>query len=216
VSGEPAPADYRGRTWAALGIALLVAVLAVAWAGRVAEGRRSLAEADAAVARGDTFDAIMASRAAAEARCPTCTAPDEGYRRLEAIARDAEARGDDATAFAAWRAVRAALLATSAASTSSERRTRAEAAIARFGHRIDAAAVAAGSPPTVAAEEPRLAAALATRDVPSATAFAVVAAGALVFLYAAVRFVRGRTAAVADGVAAGAGAVFAAIGALFF
>ena len=94
----------------ALGLAI---VLAIAWSGRSGEGRRALAECEAALVRGDAIDAILAARVAAEARCPTCSAPDEALAKLEQIAKNAEARGDDVTAFAAWRAERAALIAAS-------------------------------------------------------------------------------------------------------
>ena len=100
----------RARVLVAAAVALVSLVaIGIAWAGRVAEGRRALADADSALERGDATEAIFAARIAGEARCPGCTAPDEGFARLEKIARAAEARGDDTTAFAAWRATRAAL-----------------------------------------------------------------------------------------------------------
>lgn len=179
------------RAWApALGaVALVLAVFGAAWAARASEGRRALLDADTAIARGDSFDAIMAGRTAAEARCPWCTASEEGFARLERIARDAEAKNDDATAFAAWSAMRASILAISRTSTTSELRTRVEAEIARFGHRIDAAAVVAGSPPTTAASEEKLKVALADHDVPSGSTVVTVAAGAALFFFGALRFV---------------------------
>lgn len=204
----------RGVTLAALAVVLLV--FGAAWAARAAEGRRAIAEADAALARGDVFDAIMAARAAAESRCPGCSAPEEGYGRLERIAKDAEGRADDAAAFAAWRATRAALLATAAASTSSERRARAETEIARFAHRMDVAATAAGAAPTPAAAQDKLAAALAERAPPSGAAFAVIAAGGAVFLWAALRFALAKAARRADLATAAAGAAAALAGAALF
>jgi hypothetical protein len=196
---------------------IALATLAVAWAGRVSEGRRALADADAALARGDTAEAILGARIAAEARCPACSAPDEGFTRLEKIAKDAEARGDDATAFAAWRATRSALLATSVTSTSSARRTRADNEIARFAHRLDAAAVAAGALPTPAATEERVRATLTESDVPAGTTFALVGLGAIVFLAAAARFAfaKAERSRVDLGLAA-TGAAVAVAGALLF
>ncbi|MEA2751073.1 MAG: hypothetical protein QOI41_5216, partial [Myxococcales bacterium] len=183
-----------GRARALLAVALVSLVaIGVAWAGRIAEGRRALAEADSALERGDVTEAILAARIAGEARCPGCTAPDEGFARLEKIARDAEARGDDATAFAAWRATRAALLATAVASTTSTRRAHADAEIARFAHRIDAAAVAAGATPTPAAAEDRVRAALNESDVPGAATFALIGLGGIVFLAAGARFATSKT-----------------------
>lgn len=180
----------RSRMSIALALVLGIALLAtgITWRARIAEGRKAIAEADAALGRGDVIDAVLAARVAAEARCPGCTAPEEGFARLERIAREAEARGDDATAFAAWRAQRAALLATATMSTTSERRRRADAEVARFGHRIDAAAVAAGASPTAAASEERLRATLTESDVPGGFTYALIGLGGAVFLAAAWRF----------------------------
>lgn len=204
-------------TKAAIAALLVVlAVFGVAWAARAAEGRKALLEADTASARGDSFDAIMAARTAAEAKCPLCTAPAEGFARLERIARDAEGRGDDATAFAAWGATRAALLATAGASTTSDRRTLAETEIARFGKKLDAASVVAGAPPTAAANDDKLRAALAEHDVPGGATFATIAAGAVLFFWAAVRFVTAKAARRADLVAAAAGIAIAIAGAAAF
>lgn len=206
------------RPLAAAVTLVAVIVLAIAWAGRSSEGRRALVDSDAALARGDTLDAILAARVAAEARCPGCSAPGEGLGRLERIAKDAEARGDDATAFAAWRAVRAALLATSSFGTSSDRRTHAEVEVARFAHRLDAAAVASGASSTPAAAEDRLRAALAASEIPGGPSFALVAFGGVVFLLAAGRFVMGRRGARGrtDLGLAAAGAAVAVAGALLF
>ena len=201
-----------------LAVALVTLLaLAVAWAGRAAEGRRALVDADAALARGDLLEAILSSRIAAEARCPGCGAPDEGFARLEKIARDAEARGDDATAFAAWRAARAALLTTAVSSTASARRVHADAEVARFAHRIDAAAVAAGANPTPAASEERLRATLSETDLPGGATFALVGLGGLVFLVAGARFAMSKAArSTADLGLAVAGAAVATVGALLF
>jgi hypothetical protein len=206
----------RTRALIAVALVTLVAV-GIAWAGRVAEGRRALADADSALERGDTTEAILFARIAGEARCPGCSAPDEGFARLEKIARDAEARGDDTTAFAAWRATRAALLATAVTSSASTRRLHADAEISRFAHRLDAAAVAAGATPTPAAAEERVRAALSEGDVPGAATFALVGLGGLVFLVAGARFAAAKTKRNVTelGLALG-GAAVAATGALLF
>lgn len=208
----------RARVLVAAAVALVSLVaIGIAWAGRVAEGRRALADADSALERGDATEAIFAARIAGEARCPGCTAPDEGFARLEKIARAAEARGDDTTAFAAWRATRAALLATAVTSTGGDRRLHADAEIARFAHRLDAAAVAAGATPTPAAAEDRVRAALAESDVPGAATFALIGLGGIVFLVAGARFVAAKAerSLTELGLAVG-GAAVAAAGALFF
>lgn len=212
---KAAPARSFG-TIAAVAL-IVLATLGVAWSGRASEGRRALADADAALSRGDATDAILSARVAAEARCPGCSAPDEGFARLEKIAKDAEARGDDTTAFAAWRATRSALLATSVTSTASARRAHADNEIARFAHRLDAAAVAAGASPTAAATEEHVRARLAEHEVPGGTTFALVGLGSLVFLVAAARFVaRKAERRHADLGLAAAGAAVAAAGVLLF
>jgi hypothetical protein len=200
---------------AALALVVAAVVVAAAWIGRVAEGRRSLADADAAVARGDAIEAILAAKAAAAARCPFCSHEEAGYAKLESIANDAEKRADDATAFAAWRAVRSAALSSAILSREPERRARAEIQIARLGHRIDAAAAAAGGTPTPSAAEDRLRAALATNDLPSGAACAVIGAGGLVFLVFAWRFASKRGSR-AFAAAAAAGAAVSIVGALAF
>jgi hypothetical protein len=201
-----------------LAVALVTMLaLGIAWNGRASEGRRALTDADAALARGDLVEAVLFARVAAEARCPGCGAPEEGFGRLEKIARDAEARGDDATAFAAWRAARAALLATAVTSSASPRRAHADAELARFAHRIDAAAVAAGATPTPAASEDRLRAALAEADVPGGATFALIGLGGLVFLVGGARFAMAKAARrTTDLGLAALGAVVATVGALLF
>jgi hypothetical protein len=197
-------------------LALAAVVLVVAWMVRRAEGNRALEGATAAFGRGDRVEAIVLARAAADARCPWCAAPELGYARLEAIAKDAEAKADDATAVAAWRAVRAATLATVVVGTTSARRERAEAEIARFEHRIDATAAALGGTASPAATEERLRGALATSAVPSGSVFVLLAIGGALFLLGARRFVESRVLDKAGlALALGGGAV-ATVGALFF
>ncbi len=209
----PAPAWRRGL-WAT---ALALAVVIAAWAGRVSEGRQSLEVCDAAMKRGDAVEAIVLARAAAEARCPWCAAPELGYARLETIAKEGESRGDDPTAVAAWRAVRAAALATSVVSTSSSRRERADVEIARLERKIDAAAAAGGGgAPSPAASEEKLRAALSTSPLPAGTVFALVAVGGALFLVGAMRFARGRGFHATELAIALAGAAIAALGVLVF
>lgn len=196
--------------------ALAATVVAIAWFSRVSEGRKALAESTEALARADATTAILAARAAAEARCPGCEAPERGFSVLERIAADAEARGDDATAFAAWRAVRAASLATAVLGTQSARRTRADQELARLGHRLDVAAVAAGASPTTAASEEHLRQAGAARDVPGGSVYALLGIGGLLFLIGAARVALGRGSRTSAVSMAVAGAAIATVAALFF
>jgi hypothetical protein len=200
TSGSPAPSPRRGPSPLLLLLGLAAIALVVAWLGRVTEGRRLVANMDAALARGDRVEAIVLARAAIEARCPGCEAPEIGYARLEAIAKDAEGRADDASAVAAWRAVRAGSLATTVFDDSGERRERADAEIARLEHRIDLAAAAAGGTGAAspAATEPRLRQALAARSIPSGSVFLFVAVGGILFLVGALRFAGARRFAPTD------------------
>ena len=115
-------------------LALLVTGLVVAVAA-VREGslaQREATAADAASAKSDWFDAIGHARAAAEALVPGSPWPERGFRRLEAIGHDAEARGDLETALLAYGAMRTASLATrSLVSLNEGWRTRAESGLAR-------------------------------------------------------------------------------------
>jgi hypothetical protein len=201
------------RVAAAAGVALLV--LATAWVGRIAEGTAALAQCDAAMARGDAIDAILFAHAAAEARCPGCSAPDAAFAKLEHIATNAELRGDEPTAFSAWRAARAAALAASGLRSTSARRERAEVELARIGHRLDVASTAAAAAPTPAAAEPRLRATLAADAPPSGATYALVGVGGVLFLVAAARFAAARGARTDLGLAA-TGASLAAAGVLLF
>lgn len=197
-------------------VALALVVVIAALVARVSEGRRAVEGCDAALARQDYVEAIVLARAAAEARCPWCEAPELGYAKLHALAKDAESRGDHPTAVAAWRAVRATTLATSVLDRSPARRERAEGEIARLEHRLDAATTAAGSAPSPAASEERLRAALATSLVPSGIVFALLAIGGALFAFGAVRFVRSRVFRVPDLVVAVAGGALAAAAVLVF
>lgn len=197
ADADAAERPRASRLLAAFGV--LLAVLVTAWVTRVSEGRRALAACDAAFARGDRVEAIVFARAAAEARCPGCAAPERAFTKLAAIAKDAEGRGDDLTAVSAWRAVRAATLGSVVIDTSTERRERADGEIARLehaGHMIDAAAgvasAAGRASPTRAATEERLRAALAVNTIPSAPVFVLLTLGGALFLYGALRFVRAR------------------------
>lgn len=205
-------------TGALLGALLALVVLVVAWTTRVSEGRRALGECDSARARADWQEAVMSARTAAEARCPALCVSALGFARLYAIAKDAEGRGDDATAFAAWRAVRAASLATAVFDVHAAKRERADQELARIGHRLDVAAAAAGSPTSAAASEERLRAALASSDVASGTTYLLLAIGGLMFLGGAARFAISDKGSLprAELVVSLAGAALAACGALLF
>lgn len=205
----------RARSAWALGAAGVALAIAVAWSTRAAEGRAAMVEADAALARGDLDAAMTAARVAAEARCPTCDAPERGYALLARIARDAEAKGDDARAFAAFVTIRAAALATTTIGAD-PRRTEAERELARLGHKIDATAALAGGAPSAAATEERLQRTLATTGVPSGATFLLVAIGAVMFALGAVGLARAPALRATDALVALGGVAVAALALALF
>jgi hypothetical protein len=122
----------RASRVAATAALVVVAATAVLTARELAVGQAEVTLADAAAARSDWGEAIVHARAAAEALVPGSPWPSRGWERLEAIGRDAEARGDDATAMLAYGAMRSAALATRGPGSGSDRwRTRADESLAR-------------------------------------------------------------------------------------
>lgn len=127
------PAGARSRATA---LVLFVVALVVGIAGgrRFATGGAEVRLADAAAQRSDWPLSIAHARAAAEALAPGSPWPERGWSRLEALGHDAEARGDDPTAFLAYGAMRAAALATRGPLSGAgldARRARAEEGLAR-------------------------------------------------------------------------------------
>jgi hypothetical protein len=127
------------RRTAALGGAVVVAMLAVATARETAVGQTEADAADAADARSDWPDAIDHARAAAEAFVPTASWPLQGLQRLQAIGEAAEARGDQGTALQAYGAMKTATVAVPPWPGRADWRARADEGLARAG-RLDAAA----------------------------------------------------------------------------
>lgn len=201
---------------ASAALALAFVVLIAAWVSRVSEGRRALAESNGALLRGDRVEAIVHARAAAEARCPWCAAPEAGYAKLIAIAREAESKNDDASALAAWQAVRVASLATTWFDASEPRRQRADGEIARLQHRIDAMGATAGGTSSPAASEERLRAVLAPNPLPATAVFVVIAAGTILLAFGAIRSLRAKALRTQDIVIALAGGVVAVLGVVGF
>jgi hypothetical protein len=108
-------------TRAVLGVVLFVALLVgIATTRALGAGASALADSDGANARGDYATATMRAHDAAEALAPGSPYPRQGYARLEAIARAAEARNDERGALAAWGAMRAAATATSSPLSSTD------------------------------------------------------------------------------------------------
>lgn len=127
---EVAPGARLGRAAGVAGV--VVAVLVVAIVHQYAIGQTQAAAAESDAGRSDWTSAITHARAAAEAAAPGSRWPDEGFRRLEAIGHDAEARADGRTALLAFGAM---LTATSERFGMGPWHARAEIALARLGQR---------------------------------------------------------------------------------
>lgn len=177
---------------------VLVLLVALAAVHQLRAGSQAMEESDAAAAAGDRPLAIARARAAAEARLPGSPYPARAYARLAAIARDAEAHGDERTAQTAWAAMRAAAIETRAPGDGTDAwRAMADEGIARVGAR------SFGGPEARSTSEVRpaqaaLATALARSDVPNPATFALLAAGAVAFFAGVARllFVAGMAKAV--------------------
>ncbi|MCA9597165.1 MAG: hypothetical protein KC776_27820 [Myxococcales bacterium] len=102
------------RVLRTIALSLLVIVLALAalTARAMLEGRRELAESDAAFDQGDLHGATEHARRAAVLYAPGAPHVPKAYARLTAIAVGAEAAGDRREAESAWRAIRGAALET--------------------------------------------------------------------------------------------------------
>jgi hypothetical protein len=97
----------------------LLGVVAVAAVREISLARDAVAAADAAASRSEWPEAIARAREAAEGLVPGAPWREQGFRRLEAIGRDALARGDDRVALLAFGAMRTAAIETEAAGSGS-------------------------------------------------------------------------------------------------
>jgi hypothetical protein len=169
-------------------LGLLALLVAVATVRQISAGARAVIDSDAAAARGDLAAATARARDAAEAAVPGSPYPREGYARLEAIARAAEAKRDERGAVAAWGAMRAAATATSAPLLGTGAwRALADEGLVRAGSAAPEAwrgEEGATPPPAsgeVHASAETLQAALAREDAPPTGLLALLGAGALAF-----------------------------------
>jgi hypothetical protein len=142
-----------------LALSVVVLVVVVVAAREVSMGRREVAAAQAAVVRSDWPEAIARARAAAEAFVPGSPWPEQGKQRLDAIGRDAEARGDDETALLAYGALRTAALATRSPfgllSPGDRWRTTAERGVARVAASRAGVSAVRGAPAEPLLDDPR-------------------------------------------------------------
>jgi hypothetical protein len=193
--GEGAQGRRRAVRAAALAGLVLAVVLGAATARELALGRAAIAAADAAAARSDWPEVVLQARAAAEAVAPGSPWQPAGFRRLEAVGHDAEARGDDAAALLAYGAMRTAAVETRAPGHADDRwRKVAEEGIAR---------VAASSKDTPKARTDLVVAALHEDGSPSTWRLALLAVSAVATLGALARLALGGTGPGAERAAQG-------------
>lgn len=163
-------------------IIVLAGVLVVATTYELRTGAQAIDECDAALVRGDRTMAIARARAAAEAVVPASPYPSRGYHRLESIAREAEARGDDEISSSAWAAMRAAALSTRGFGVrTAEWLDLANAGIARVGSAAWGAPDAAKLKTDVRPTEQAILESLHRQEPPTTTTFLLLAAGAAAF-----------------------------------
>jgi len=174
---------YAARIALAVGFALLLLGGALLRLSR--EGARLHREAEAAVARGDLYQAASLARGAAET-APTSHAAF-GMTLLGRLAHESEARGDDVMALYCFRAQYGAALTTSSIwNDQSMPRATAEAGILRIATRKDQKTTGptTGSGPQVAgtpdaSTQNAVRQALASREPQARGSIALLAAGAL-------------------------------------
>ena len=168
-------------------VAVALGVFGVAAFRELGAGARGVEACDRALGKREWASAIAAARDAAEATLPGSPYPLRGYARLERIAKDAEARADDATAADAWRAMRAATLATSGLGVRSGdwRRIADEGLLRVAAH--DSPHATTGAQVTDAPADDTLASALAREDTPPTGTFVLLGLGAAAFFGALFR-----------------------------
>lgn len=200
-------------------VAAVVSVLAFALLHEVSEGSRAMHASDVALAAKNPELALAEAHEAATHVAPFSPWSERGYSRLEALADDAEARGDDELATNAWQAIRAAETATRGPFTSdSARKRKAEAAIGRIDARR-MLVLSTRTPGMVRFDENELARRHGRDVTPASGTFVLFATGAVLTAIAAALLLRAgfalrgpRSYAAVAAVAVGASAVALALG----
>ncbi|HQY63647.1 MAG: hypothetical protein IPF92_02245 [Myxococcales bacterium] len=216
LSSPPGPA--RRRAWlggAAAGALTLAALVAAASTHEADEGARAIRASDAALAAKNPELAVAEAYLAATHVAPFSPWADRGHARLQAIADDAEARGDDDLAEIAWHAIRSAEVATSGPlSGNPARRRRAELALGRIDARR-MLVLAARTPGLARPNEGALAKAHGEDGTPKAAALASLGAGSLLAAVCALALVSGGTRGGRRALAAACGLVVGLAGVAF-
>lgn len=206
-AAAPPPETRPRRAWlVGAGAALaLTALVGAAASHEAEEGARAMRASDAALAAKNPELAVAEAYLAATHVAPLSPWSDRGYARLQTIADDAEARGDDDLAETAWHAIRSAEVATSGPlSGNPARRRRAELALGRIDARR-MLVLAARTPGLARPSEGALAKAHGEDGAPRASTLVSLGGGSLLAVVCALALVRA-------GSRGGRGAVAAACG----
>lgn len=181
----------RGWVGGALVLTLTLALLGLlAGLHEAEEGAKAMRASDAALAAKNPDLAVAEAFLAATHLAPLSPWSERGYARLQFIADDAEARGDDDLAETAWHAIRSAEVATQGPlSGSPTRRRRAELALGRIDARR-LLVLGARSPGLARPNETALAKAHGEVGTPTNTALGLLGAGALLAAACALTLVR--------------------------
>jgi hypothetical protein len=95
--------------WTSLFLLALIVLVVISGITLTRKGRSEMEKSDAAFHEGDLRASVFFARKAALSYVPGSTHVEAAYRRLEAIARGAEASGDEPMASIAWDALRVSL-----------------------------------------------------------------------------------------------------------
>lgn len=187
------PGPRTRRAWLAGAAAVaftFAALMAAAISHEADEGARAMRASDAALAAKNPELAVAEAYLAATHVAPLSPWSDRGYARLQTLADDAEARGDDDLAETAWHAIRSAEVATAGPlSGSPARRRRAELALGRIDARR-MLVLAARTPGLARPNEGALAKAHGEDGTPKAATLASLGAGSLLAVACALALVR--------------------------
>jgi|GEM_PF-1392860 len=108
MEGAPAVSSSALR-WASLALLALLVLVVVSGLTLTSKGRSEMEKSDSAFHEGDLRASIFFARKAALSYVPGSSHVEAAHSRLEAIARGAEAAGDEGLARIAWDALRVSL-----------------------------------------------------------------------------------------------------------
>lgn len=106
---DNSPVSASVLRWAALALLALLVLVVISGVTLTKNGRSEMEKSDHAFHEGDVRAALFFAKKAALSYVPGSAHVEAAYERLEAIARGAEASGDESMARIAWDALRVSL-----------------------------------------------------------------------------------------------------------